>query len=92
MFKAVNGLLPPHLSILFITNKNINSHCTRQHCNLRVIMQNTSIRASSIRICGEKIWNCLDSALKTAPPFNIFRSMFRFFIVANALNLLNSVC
>ena len=61
MFKAVNGLLPPNL---FITNNNIHSHCTRQHCNLHGIWHNTSIRDSSIRICGVKIWNCLDSALK----------------------------
>ena len=55
MFKAVNGLLPPHLSNLFITNNNIHSYCTRQHCNLHVIRHNTSIRASSIRICGVKV-------------------------------------
>ena len=72
MFKAVNGLLPPHLSNLFITNNNIHSHCTRQHWNLLVIRHHTSIGASSIRICGVKIWNCLDSVLKTAPSFNIF--------------------
>ena len=87
MFKAVNGLLPSYLSNLFITNNNIHSHCTRQHWNHHVIRHNTSIRASSIRICGGQIWNCLDSALKTAPSFNIFRSRFRSFIVANAINL-----
>ena len=92
MFKAINDLLPPHLSNLFITNNNIHYNCTRQHCNLHVIRHNTSIRASDIRICGVKIWNCLDSLLKTAPSFNIFRSRFRSFIVANAINLLNSVC
>ena len=37
MFKAVNGLLPPHLSNLFITKNIIHSHCIRQHCNLHVI-------------------------------------------------------
>ena len=55
MFKAVNDLLPPHLSNLFITNNNIHSHCTRKHCNLHVIRHNTSILASSIRICGVTI-------------------------------------
>ena len=67
MNKAVNSLLPPHLSTLFINNNNTNFHCTRQHCNLHVIRHNTSIRPSTIRICGVKIWNCLDSALKSAP-------------------------
>ena len=61
MFKAVNGLLPLHLNNLFITNNNIRSHCIRQHCYLHVLRHNTSIRASSIRICGVKIWNCLDN-------------------------------
>ena len=92
MFKAVNGLLLPHLSNLFITNNNIHTHCTRQHCNIHVIRHSTRIQASSIRICGVKILNCLDSVVKTAPSFDIFRSRFRSFIVANAINLLNSVC
>ena len=58
MIKAVNSLLPLHLSNLFITDGDIHY----QHSNLYVIRHNISIRASRIKIYGVKIWNWLNTA------------------------------
>ena len=72
IFKAVNGLLPLHLSNLFNTNGEIHY----LHSNLHIIGHNTSIRASSIKILGVQIWNLLNTAQKPAPSLKIFRSKF----------------
>ena len=67
LIKAVNGLLPLRLNNLFITNSDIHYHRTRQHYNLHIVRDTTSIRASSIQQFRVKILNLLDTVFKTAP-------------------------
>ena len=83
MFKAENGLLPPHLSNLFITNSDVHYHYTGQHSNFHVTRHNTSIRASSIKIFSVNIWNLFDIVRKTVPSLSIFRSKMTSLIVTH---------
>ena len=79
--QLINGFLVLLFSLSSIENRKQFGTIMRQHCNLHVVLHNTSIQASSIQIFGVKIYSSLDTVSKSAPTLNIFRSKFKSFIV-----------
>ena len=81
VFKSLHNLLPVKFHKLFLRNQDIHDHDTRKKQNIHVISHRINVRAQSIRIHGQKVWNALPINIRDSPTFPIFKNHCKKYIL-----------
>ena len=77
MYKYCNGLLPNVMNILYVKNKDINSHNTRSNNLLRIHRSTVSAR----------VWNVITRNINVYVPYHVFKLKLKLYLMNNSLEL-----
>ena len=78
MFKALNGMFPPHISHLFTTSADTHSHHTRHSTQGGLQLPRTRLqyKKKSLSFSGAALWNSLPAHLRTASSISTFKTIY----------------
>ena len=82
LYKYCNGLLPNVMNRLYVKNKDIHSHNTRNH-NLVSIHRGTA----NFTNLNAHVWNELTRNLNVYAPYHIFKLKLKLYLMTNSLEL-----
>ena len=82
MYKYCNGLLPNVMNRLYVKNKDIHSHKTRNNNLLRKHRGTVNFINLSARV-----WNVLIRNLNVYVPYHIFKLKLKLYLMNNSLEL-----
>ena len=82
MYKYCNGLLPNVMNRLYVKNKYIHSHNTRNN-NLLKIHRGTA----NFTNLSARVWNILTRTLNVYVPYHIYKLKLKFYFMNNSLEL-----
>ncbi len=77
MYALNNGSLPMALINMFITNKNIHTHNTRNRHNPHITMRRTNTASNTIRHKGPSVWYCIPENIKSKRTIKSFTRNLR---------------
>ena len=78
MFKALNGMTPPHITALFTPSANTHSHNTRHSSQggLQLPRARLQYKKRSFSFSGAALWNSLPPQLKVARSVSAFKNYY----------------
>lgn len=80
MFKVYNGQVPNTMLNMFVKNKNVHRHETRQQNNFHAQHVRTNIKALNVQIRGATLWNNLSNDIKDCRDVYQFKRKYKYFI------------
>jgi len=79
VFKALNGMSPPHISGLFTELRGVHSHNTRLRAQggLQLPKAHLQYKKKSLSCSGAVLWNSLPARVKAAASVESFKHMYK---------------
>ena len=73
VYQAVNNTLPLSFNNYLVFNKDVHDHFTRSKENIHILQCNANVRAFCVKNYGPKLWNTIQTNIRYALSFNIFK-------------------
>ena len=83
MHRHINNNLPKSFNNFFTQNKDVHKYNTRNRDNFVATKPSSELIKYSIKYSGPKIWNSLDSNLKSSNSLNLLKTSYKKYLISN---------
>ena len=87
MYKVYKDMYPTVITNMYLHNKNIHSHNTRQKHHFHVAMGHSNLYATSFYCTSNLIWNDILKNIDISLSFNRFKCALKYYLQHNHLSL-----
>lgn len=81
MYKVYNKLLPQYFIDMFVFNRSVHSHYTRQCNDFHVPHHRLVLTSNSIRVFGVSLWNNICINIRNSNSLQSFRTKYKLFVI-----------
>ena len=85
MYKYTNNMLPVNFKDFFIAVDDVHNYNTRRKGKLYHNMAKTSIYQNTVRVNGPRLWNNLNTNIRSYPSLNSFKRAFKDYLLSNKM-------